>query len=160
MQVGDIFTIDDNAIAELEKAGQSVEWAVGKGKDKKMFRLKTGMQFRIAKDGTKLLPTEVRASRLDSDSGKAIRGRPRKFPGQIVADLLGESLDDLSAAPVASPAAPAVVTSVVNAQTAADDSNDVEPIIETEQSDEERAASEEKVKAIFGMLPDSDDDNW
>jgi hypothetical protein len=167
MQVGDIFTINDAAIAALEKAGHSVEWAVGQKENKKMFSLQSGMQFRIARNGLKLMPTELRASRLDSVSGKAIRGRPRKFPGNIVADLMGESLAQFSGAPVASQTTNAVAaattgasSAVVNGQTSTD-----QPPLGTvdieEQTEEEKRISQEKVEALFGAIgDDSTDDDW
>ena len=78
MQPGDIFSLDNDAIVDLENTGKfSVVW---KDKQKNTHRLQPGTRFRITSDGLKGLPVEVRASKIDESTGKATRGRPRRFP--------------------------------------------------------------------------------
>lgn len=91
MQSGDIFKVDDDAITEMERQEYSVIW---KDKAKNEHRLPVSTSFRITRDGLLGLPAEVRASKINPETGKCGRGRPRRFPAEVVYRLLGEDVPD------------------------------------------------------------------
>lgn len=108
MQAGDIFTLDHDAIIEMENNGYSVSYK----KDGETLRLEPSMQFRVTAKGIKFLPNEVRASTIDPVTGKARKGRTRRFPAVEVYRLLGET--------------PPVVTQPANDDVGADSSTEDE----------------------------------
>ena len=171
MEVGDIFTVDQAAIDEMEKGGYSVVW---KDKQKNTHPLPVGTQFRITKDGIKGLPVEVRASKIDPVTNKCGKGRPRRFPAGLVYRLLGETppapkapADDFSVAPVA-PTAPTVSKSVQRRLAvqmkepivSSDDTPETAKVEQVEQSSaEDDAARQSRVEELLGLLPDKGTDN-
>lgn len=93
MQAGDIFTLTDDAVDRMENWKPEPFSVVWKDKAKQEHRLADGTQFRITTKGLKGMPVEVRASKIDESTGKATKGRPRRFPASLVAELLGEDFD-------------------------------------------------------------------
>ena len=155
MQPGDIFKIDNDGIVEMENQEFSVVW---RDKQKNEHRLEDGTQFRITKDGLLGLPLEVRASKIDSATGKCGRGRPRRFPADVIYRIFGETPPDPSVA-----VAPAVYNKTADPVGAkvADDYISSQPIVEAEQIEataEEKAAEKEarraRVAAALGLLDD------
>ena len=159
MQPGDVFSLDNDAIVDMENKGFSVVWVEvpdkDKPKEKVIHRLTPGIEFRITSTGLKGLPVEIRASKMDAASGKAIRGRPRRFPPAIVARLLGETwtpsaptpdtkADDLSA--------PTAVASSIQASTDATPTVDEIPEVEeVEESTEDKEARAARIANLLGL---------
>jgi hypothetical protein len=163
MQSGDIFSVDNDAILDMENEEFSVVW---KDKQKNEHRLQPGTKFRINKAGLVGLPIEVRASKIDPITGKCGRGRPRRFPAAVVYRLLGEVAPD----PSVVLAQPVLNTSdVVDGQTTTDvqatDELDGEILVniveQDEPSEDEIAAQKARVASLLGLLgDDSSDNDW
>lgn len=138
MQSGDIFELTAKSISDMETDGKfSTQWAVGKGDNRVMHKLQPGMKFRITTKGIKKLPVEVSAGRLDPVTGKGIKGRPRRFPAAVVAELLGES------APVVAPTVDDDDTDLSTVSTEPDDT--------VEANDDEE--NEAHVRNMLGLQP-------
>jgi hypothetical protein len=156
MQAGDVFTLDQEALDEMEKNEYSVIW---KDKSKNIYPLPVGTQFRITTKGLTALPVEVRAAKIDPVTNKCGKGRPRRFPAGAIYRLLGETAPDpadYSAPPVDAPA-PAPVASTVETP--------LTPVYEAlvvdkqpsgpQRTEEEREAAEARVAGLLGKLDDN-----
>lgn len=167
MEPGDIFSIDNDAIVDMENAEFSVMWAETPDKNKKKekiwHRLTPGTQFRITKTGLEGLPVEVRASKIDSVTGKCSRGRPRRFPAGVVYRLLGEEEPEPAATitpAVYDPTNDPEGAKVADDYLAAQPESEPEPEVE-EQSEEDREAREARVQQLLGLVGDENDkEDW
>lgn len=163
MQSGDIFRLDNDAIVDMENQEFSVVW---KDKQKNEHRLEPGTQFRITRDGLSGLPVEVRASKINPDTGKCSRGRPRRFPAIVVARLLGADLTAITQAQSKTSAAEATQDTPNSVSTSSDDdfvsqSEVSEPEVDAEEQAKIDAERKARVASLLGLV-DSDDteDDW
>ena len=172
MQSGDIFRLDDDAIVDMENQEFSVIW---KDKQKNEHRLEPGTQFRITRDGLSGLPVEVRASKINPDTGKCGRGRPRRFPASVVARLLGADLAAATASVTQPKPVPAQVTSPTQPSqntpnSVSSNSDDADFVAQSEVSEPEVDAEEQakidaerkaRVASLLGLVGSEDtNDDW